>query len=261
MIPMSSRVFAIDWSGDKKNASKKIWLAEAVDDRLVRLKNGKTREQVAELLIEEAEKDKQFVVALDFAFSFPSWFCSKLQAKTAYDVWAQADNFGEEWLRDCRAPFWGRSGRKQDHIIEEFRQTERDVPREKTRIKPKSTFQIGGAGAVGTGSIRGMSILKRLHDAGFSVWPFDPPGWPLVVEIYPRLLTGPVNKSSQEQRGCFLAEKYPNLSHEHHEAAASCEDAFDAVVSALEMSRRADEFTMLPRAKDAYELIEGRIWY
>ena len=35
--------------------------------------------------------------------------------------------------------------------------------------------------------------LRELQDAGFSVWPFDPPRLPLVVEIYPRWLTGPVN--------------------------------------------------------------------
>src|SRR5947207_2673911 len=78
-------------------------------------------------------------------------------------------------------------------LEEHLRRTDRDVPGI-GGIRPKSVFQIGGAGAVGTGSIRGMSLLKRLSDAGFAVWPFDSAQFPLVVEIYPRLLTGSVKK-------------------------------------------------------------------
>ena len=42
-------------------------------------------------------------------------------------------------------------------------------------IAPKSVFQIGGAGSVGTASLRGMPVLQRLREAGFAVWPFDRP--------------------------------------------------------------------------------------
>jgi catechol 2,3-dioxygenase-like lactoylglutathione lyase family enzyme len=61
-------------------------------------------------------------------------------------------------------------------------------------------FQIGGAGAVGTGSLRGMQHLADLAHAGFSIWPFDRPGWPLAVEIYPRLFTPGVVKSRHRAR-------------------------------------------------------------
>ena len=40
-----------------------------------------------------------------------------------------------------------------------------------TSVRPKSTFQIGGAGAVGTGSLRGMPHLLTLREAGCAVWP------------------------------------------------------------------------------------------
>ena len=33
---MSVRIIAIDWSGDVRNAARKIWLAEAVDNELRR---------------------------------------------------------------------------------------------------------------------------------------------------------------------------------------------------------------------------------
>jgi hypothetical protein len=261
MTPLPPGVIAIDWSGDKRNARRKIWVAEAKGAQLVRLENGKTPEEVTRLLIDAATKDTRFIVGLDFAFSFPSWFCDTLQAKTAYDVWARAALQGEVWLRCCDAPFWGRPGRTRDIHIEEFRRTERDVPRNKRGTAPKSVFQIGGAGAVGTGSIRGMPMLKELRDAGFSIWPFDPPGWPLAVEIYPRLLTGPVNKSSREDREAYLTKEFPELYRDHHEDAASSEDAFDAAVSALVMAERVEELAKLSQSPDPCELIEGKIWY
>ena len=42
---------------------------------------------------------------------------------------------------------------------------------------PAWWFQIGGAGAVGTGSIRGMPHLLTLARNGFGIWPFSE-GWP-----------------------------------------------------------------------------------
>ena len=75
------RIFAIDWSGDRLNGRRKIWLAEVIRGELVRLENGRNREEISRLLIEEAMKDRRFVVGLDFAFSFPMWFCEKLGAK------------------------------------------------------------------------------------------------------------------------------------------------------------------------------------
>jgi len=122
-------------------------------------------------------------------------------------------------------------------------------------------FQIGGAGAVGTGSIRGMPILKTLREAGFSIWPFNPPGWPIVVEIYPRALTGPVNKSSRDARRTNLRTNFAKLSKRFLPVASSCEDAFDAVVSALVMHRRIDDLANLSQATDPCELLEGKIWY
>src|SRR5580658_616882 len=93
-------------------------------------------------------------------------------------------------------------------------------------ITPKSPFQIGGSGSVGTGSLRAMPFLLRLREAGFRVWPFEdaaletkdrsrsPAGMttrkattsarPLVVEMYTRLMTGAVAKSNAEARRAYL---------------------------------------------------------
>lgn len=40
--------------------------------------------------------------------------------------------------------------------------------RRTTGFRPKSVPQIGGAGAVGTGSLRGLPVLHQLHDDAVS---------------------------------------------------------------------------------------------
>src|SRR5207249_2347049 len=106
----------------------------------------------------------------------------------------------------------------------------------------KSVFQIAGAGAVGTGSLRGMPALLDLRAAGFAIWPFDPPRLPMAVEIYPRWLTGRVNKSSPIARALYLATRFGEENRALLRTAASSEDAFDAAVSALRMARAAGSF-------------------
>ena len=106
-----------------------------------------------------------------------------------------------------------------------------------------------------------MRTLHRLRAADFSIWPFDPPGWPLVVEIYPRLLTGPVVKSSATHREAYIAKYYPELDEQTRVRAAMSEDAFDAAVSALVMAQHTDELTNLPAANDHQAELEGLIWH
>jgi hypothetical protein len=117
-----------------------------------------------------------------------------------------------------------------------------------------------GAGAVGTGSIRGMPFLLSLASAGFTIWPFDPTGWPRVVEIYPRELTGKVNKSSRAARQAYLKAAFPELEVDGLTTASGSEDAFDAAVSALVMDRNVDELAALEQTTDPYHALEGAIW-
>ena len=121
-------------------------------------------------------------------------------------------------------------------------------------------FQIGGAGAVGTGSLRGMPVLHRLHEAGFSVWPFCDAELPVVIEIYPRVLTGAVNKSNAEHRRTYIEERYGHLDAAMRERAASSDDAFDAAVSALVMWEHQAELAALRPARDDVERLEGATW-
>ena len=126
---------------------------------------------------------------------------------------------------------------------------------------PKSVFQIGGAGAVGTGSIRGMPHVAALRREGFSIWPFHEVKSPLVIEIYPRLLTGPVNKSDPSARKAFLVGGFPEIDNMLARMAASSDDAFDAAISAVVMARHMDELSALTASQDPTELLEGRMWW
>ncbi|MDQ3811284.1 MAG: DUF429 domain-containing protein [Chloroflexota bacterium] len=248
------RTIAVDWSGALAGSARHIWLAEADQaGRLVRLSGGRAREQVAHDLLATMAEQSRVVIGLDFAFSFPSWYLRALGVDGGGPLWAQVAKHGERWLRECQPPFWGRPGKRRPLLEEHFRATERRLH----QFGVKSAFQIGGAGAVGTGSIRGMPLLQRLRAGGASIWPFDPPGWPLVVEIYPRALTGAVIKSSATARRAYLAQRYPLLLESF---AVLTEDAFDAAVSALVMAEHGDELSSLAAVDDAEARLEGRVW-
>jgi hypothetical protein len=105
-----------------------------------------------------------------------------------------------------------------------------------------------------------MAHLPTLVEHGFSIWPFDPIGWPRVVEIYPRALTGKVNKRRWADRAAFLCERFPGQPATMIERAAGSEDAFDAAVSALVMAAHQDQLAALAPASDPDYSIEGRIW-
>lgn len=256
------RAIAIDWSGAKAGAGDKIFLAEAVGGRLLALEGGRDRKQLVDHLIEMANQHPNVIIGLDFAFSLPNWFLTKRNLGGAHALWALADKEAESWLATCEPPFWGRPGKKRPDLKGEqhFRKTDRDVPAQ-SGIRPKSVFQIGGAGAVGTGSLRGMPHLLRLHNAGYSIWPFDSAGPRTIVEIWPRLLTGPVNKTSATDRAAYLRGLDSPLNVDHLERASRSDDAFDAAVSALIMSEHMEKLTSLPKVLDRQLLLEGIIWH
>ena len=256
---MTLRIFAIDWSGAVQGSEKKIWIAEARDGRLVRLERGRGRAELAQHLIEEAARDPEMVVGLDFAFSMPAWFFAERGLTSATELWALAGRDGESWLTACEAPFWGRAIRTRPPSVEMYRESERTMT-PIAGVRAKSVFQIGGAGAVGTGAIRGMPVLRRLQDAGFAIWPFDGDRLPVVVEIYPRTLTGPVRKSSAAARVSYLRDRCAGMSLSIRGIAESSEDAFDAAVSALRMWEHRDELLALLATDDPMLMLEGAIW-
>jgi hypothetical protein len=260
LLTRMSRVIAIDWSGRATREHRTIWIAEADESGLLFLENGRTRAEVVEWLITERRKGEPMFVGLDFAFSLPAEYLNKNGHASAPVFWERLHSgHAEDLLRRCEPPFWGRPGKRRPVNGCEFRRTEEQVATV-DGIRPKSVFQIGGAGAVGTGSLRGMPALHRLREAGFAVWPFMAASESTVVEIYPRILTGSVRKSNKDERARYLERRWPAMPPTLKGVAASTEDAFDAAVSVLVMWHHRDELAALPTELSAVEALEGLIW-
>ena len=269
MLVAPVRYIAVDWSGAAQVAAqrKHIVAAELCEGR-ISLSLGRTRDELAGWLIERAALDERLVVGLDFAFSYPAWFLRELGSMNVVDFWKLLTQRGETWLSSCSPPFWGRPRQPcpPGHRAETWR-GDRQTERASESRLPSSPFQIGGAGAVGTGSLRGIPQLLTLREAGFSIWPFDPLRLPLVMEIYPRSFTGPVCKSSRSERERFLRTSFPTnldrsivLTPEDSALAAASEDAFDALCSVVGLERQQEEICQLDCAADAESLLEGAIF-
>jgi len=302
------RVVAVDWSGDKgPGQRKKIWAGvwRAADsfskDAKVTLESGRTREELFAWLVEMARETPRMVVGIDCCFSFPAWFLAEHGCRAVFDFWRHvADGQGERWLaRECEEiardeRFWGKPHKRPEQFCGEglhrsMRSTDMENkitpkmlegdPERAAKVKgitPKSPFQIGGSGSVGTGSLRAMPFLLRLREAGFRVWPFESASFsgkepkPLVVEMYTRLLTGAVKKSNPVARREYLLTKkkmdaayaglYSKLSRAEMAKAMGSEDAFDALVCCMEMVRWRGEFAGLKATRDDVLRLEGITW-
>ncbi len=305
------RIVAIDWSGrvdaagQRRHIYSAVWtavdaLGPAARKRareqgragVVQLTNGRTRDETARWLIDLSRATPRMVVGFDFCFSFPDWFVhGEHGCGTGPEFWRLVtEQHGERWLAPGQADprFWGKPGKRPaefsgDHLHRMLRST--DISCKLTAyipdaeraarvrgITPKSVFQIGGSGSVGTASLRGMPVLLHLREAGFRVWPFDQPQLdevdpaPLVVEMYSRLNTGPVHKSNPAARAAYLLAKrrsdptYAHLPTEVLRRARASEDAFDALVSCMAMVEQRPTFARLPPPLDPKYVIEGWTW-
>lgn len=253
------RVVAVDWSGRANGERRAIWLAEAREGELVRLEDGRTRDQVADHVLALAAADRELVVGFDFSFSLPAWFFEEHGFTTVDELWGAAARDGERWLSDCDPPFWGRPRRPRPDLPSHLRVTEVAIA-SYGGVRPKSTFQVGGNGSVGTGSIRGWPMLARLRREGFAIWPFDRARGPLAVEVYPRACTGAVVKTDVRQRATLLDQQFPSLDRGLRDLAVASHDAFDAAVTALVMAAHADGFTQLAWPAKRAARLEGWVW-
>jgi hypothetical protein len=253
-------VLAVDWSGRRSGEHRYLWTAEAAGGALQRLEGGRGRVEVVDELVGRVAERPGLVVGFDFSFSLPAWFLDARGWLGARDLWDAATVDGERWLDHCEPPFWGRPGRPRPRLADDLRRTEREATAV-GGIRPKSTFQVGGAGSVGTGSVRGFPALARLQDAGWAIWPFDAPAEPpVVVEVWPRAFTGPVVKSDESARAAHLDALHPRLDPGLRRVAMGSEDAFDAALTAIGMSRHETTLRSLPARDDAVVRREGWIW-
>jgi hypothetical protein len=294
--PEIQRLVAVDWSGDKgPGQRKKIWAGvwTAATGRY-KLENGRSREELAAWLIEIARETPRMVVSIDCCFSYPAWFLAEHGCATVFDFWSHvAAGHGERWLgttcaeheRDLR--FWGRPHKRpevfcgagypsmmrrtdwENKIEQGLEGGDAERAAKMRGITPKSPFQIGGSGSVGTGSLRAMPWLLHLRESGFRVWPFEDARLdekPLLVEMYTRLLTGAVKKSNAAARKAYLRERrktdalYAGIGRGVIAKAEGSEDGFDALVCCVEMVRWQAEFSGLRATRDETLLLEGITW-
>jgi gamma-glutamylcyclotransferase (GGCT)/AIG2-like uncharacterized protein YtfP len=252
---------AVDWSGDASAAGqrRKLWCAVARGGQLVELAAGRTREELVRELEARIRGERELAIGLDFCFALPAWHAHELGCRDATDVWRTVAERGEHWLARPKPPFWRGARPEPSAARTPLRRTEGEGLASRGDA-PLSVYQLVGA-QVGTGSLRGMPYLARLRAAGAAIWPFDAPRLPVVVELYPRVFTGLVRKRDANARALAL-RRYgrAELADAPRAAASASDDAFDAAVSALGLTRAARELVRLPAPRDELDALEGRIF-
>ncbi len=297
-VPAVQRFVGIDWSGRVDAAGQRrhiwagIWTVLTTGRVKVQLEAGRTRDEVGDWLTSQARGTPRMVIGIDCCFSYPAWFVREQGCTDLLEFWRLvAGGKGEEWLHaaceDRR--FWGKPHKRPQAFGGEgfrtmFRHADWDNkiaqslengdPERAAKMKgitPKSPFQIGGSGSVGTGSLRAIPVLLRLHDAGFRVWPVEAAAFaeeprPLLVEVCTRLMTGAVAKSNPEARKRYLAARrredplFAHVGRAVMRKAEGSEDAFDALLTTVEMVRHAEEFPRLQATPDPQLRLEGNTW-
>ena len=155
------RCVAVDWSGSKQESKQlaHIWVAEAEQNNLARLRNGFTRDEVVACLIQETIPRGAVVIGFDFAFSFPQWYLLHRKLCGVHELWDLAEREGEEWLSGLRWPFWGRPGPYQKRPgnlkdLFQFRQTDNPC-RPDDEAREEGRGRAGGFWSVLHGSHHG----------------------------------------------------------------------------------------------------------
>lgn len=212
-MPRFDRIVVLDWSaaGRPTREADSIWIG---DDRGL-LANPPTRMEAHHLLQGLAEPGTRLLIGADFAFGHPSGLAHQITGRAdALTLWDHLDAQHSDDARNCSnyrdvaaglnraldAPvFWG-DGRRlptpdlprlrppPHPDLKPHRVTETPAP---GGPRPKSPFQLAGAGAVGAQSLTGIPWLNRLRQrAGTAVWPFQP--WQdaelVLAEVYPSML-------------------------------------------------------------------------
>ncbi|WP_157001482.1 hypothetical protein [Paracoccus sp. S4493] len=212
-MPRFDRIVVLDWSaaGRPTRGADSIWIG---DDRGL-LANPPTRMEAHHLLQGLAEPGTRLLIGADFAFGHPSGLARQITGRAdALALWDHLDAQHSDDARNCSnyrdvaaglnraldSPvFWG-DGRRlptpdlprlrppPHPDLKPHRVTETPAP---GGPRPKSPFQLAGAGAVGAQSLTGIPWLNRLRQrAGTAVWPFQP--WQdaelVLAEVYPLML-------------------------------------------------------------------------
>jgi hypothetical protein len=163
------------------------------------------RKEIAEWLIEQAEKNIRFIAGIDHGFSFPISYFERYRLTS----WPQfLDDFCEHWPID-----------QDDATVEQFRHgdhrtgSNKDLRMtEKWTSSAKSVFKFDVQGSVAKSTHAGIPWLRRIREeVGDQVhfWPFDgwsvPDGKSVITEIYPSIFK---NRFPREDRSADQQDAY-----------------------------------------------------
>ena len=227
------RIVTVDWSANAapKRGKDSIWAAEAVvATGDVRSANLRTRHAASELLVHATcTPGERVLVGVDFSLGFPQGTAAALglAAPAWTAMWAElsarvsddARNLNNRFsvASDLNAmigpgpgPFWGCPPSKATDHLTPTKVTCDPLPQWRTvetvlrsrGWRPFSSWQLTGAGAVGSQSLLGIAAMDRLVAAvrstgrSVDVWPFTtgfstPSADVVLVEIWPTLVDVP----------------------------------------------------------------------
>ena len=228
-MAMFERIVVVDWSANAtpKTGKDSIWIADLdVAAREIRTANISTRSAAVDLLEELASMPGRCLVGVDFSLGFPAGTAHALgmEGTPWQAMWNLLDSMIDDDDRNVNnrfevaselnrrvsagpGPFWGCHPTKAtDHLtttkvscdpMQEWRTVESEL-RERG-LRPFSSWQLLGAGAVGSQSLLGVAAMSRLvrritgSGRAVDVWPFTcgatvPSADVVLVEVWPTLV-------------------------------------------------------------------------
>ena len=172
------------------------------------------RKEIAEWLIEQAQKNITFIAGIDHGFSFPISYFDRYKLRS----WSQfLDDFCRHWPTD------------DDHTYVDFIRHREDGPPDRTgeptdlrltekwTSSAKSVFKFDVQGSVAKSTHAGLPWLRRIRaQVGDKVhfWPFD--GWEVpgdksvIAEIYPAIFKNrfPRQDRTADQQDAYCVARW-----------------------------------------------------
>ena len=228
---MFDRYVVVDWSANStpKLGADSIWIGAHDRDGQASISNLSTRREAEAFLVEllEAEPAATTLVGVDFSLGYPSGTAAALGVRgTPWSaMWAMLseqitddernrnNRFAiaagvNEQLTGSAAPFWGCPPSAAGRFLTSTKPCSLDSPGEFRAVeaalrscghRPFSSWQLLGAGAVGSQSLVGIPVLERMRRRfadRLDVWPFttgfgSPTGHRgavVVAEVWPSML-------------------------------------------------------------------------
>ncbi|HYN33120.1 MAG TPA: hypothetical protein VES40_10890, partial [Ilumatobacteraceae bacterium] len=201
---MFDRFVVVDWSANStaKRGRDSIWIA--VRDHVgATVSNPSTRAEAERMLVEELAGDARVLLGVDFSLGYPNGTAAALglagapwealSAELSRTVTDDDRNRNNRFVVASQlnarfgagpGPFWGcppsaatdalSTTKPPSGPLAEWRTVESVLRREGHR--PFSSWQLLGAGAVGSQSLLGIPMIVRLRErfgGRLSVWPFS----------------------------------------------------------------------------------------